>query len=293
MAVTPDQAVISFIANAEGKWRLSRVRRWLDKEPEEQTITVPGRVLGDRKQWAPWSAKLEVTPDGKFAICVTSAFRVGPAGRDQDEFVSVVNLLDFKVVSSIHASEVAALSGGYRTYGVDRAGHLISQAFTPFPRHPGDDASLGGSRVKLTALSLPDLAVVDQCQYSEWMRSGAIVRREGEQDCAKLLGGRSLPDFLTALVDTDELRRNGRLVSRDGLFERESRQKSHRGFFWGNIVVTELVESIFSAHSGELLGSVKEPTHSSVRSRFASMNGRDYLLLMEGGTRLVIYEITE
>ena len=80
MAVTPDQAVISFIANAEGKWRLSRVRRWLDKEPEEQTITVPGLVLGDRKQWAPWSAKLEVTPDGKFAICVTSAFRVGPAG---------------------------------------------------------------------------------------------------------------------------------------------------------------------------------------------------------------------
>jgi hypothetical protein len=216
MAVTPEQDVLSFIANPKGKWRLSRVRRWLDKEPEEQTIIVPGLALGDRKQWAgPWSAKLIVTPDGKFVVCVTSGFHIGPADRGQDEFVSVVNLLDLKVVSSIHASEVAALSGSYRTYGSDHVGHLIAQVFTPFPRHSGDDATFGGSQVKLTVLSLPDLAVVGQCQYSEWMRSGAIVRREGDQDCGKMLGG-SLPDFLSALVDTDEPRRNGRPVSSDG-----------------------------------------------------------------------------
>lgn len=292
MAVTPDQDVLSFIANAEGKWRLSRVRRWLDKDPEEQTITVPGLTLGDRKQWfGPWSAQLIVTPDGRFVVCVTSGFRVGPAGRGQDEFVSVVNLFDFKVVSSIHASEVAALSGSYRTYNLDRMGHLVAQAFTSYPRHPGDDSADWGSQVRLTVVSLPDLAAIEQCQFSEWTRSGAPARRDDEQGCARLLGGGSLSDFLSAFVDTDEVRRNGRLVSRDVRFERENLQKSHRGF-WGNIVVTKSVENIFSVKTGKQLGSIDEPT-DSVRSRFASMNEREYLLLMEGGTRLVVYEITE
>jgi len=57
-------------------------------------------------------------------------------------------------------------------------------------------------------------------------------------------------------------------------------------------VVTKSTEVIVSLKDDRVLGSVRDPL-TSVRSRFAAANGREYLLLMEGGTRLVVYEIGE
>jgi hypothetical protein len=42
MAVTADQDVLSFVAKADGKWRLTRIHGWLEKRPTEQTIDIPG-----------------------------------------------------------------------------------------------------------------------------------------------------------------------------------------------------------------------------------------------------------
>lgn len=33
MAITPDEDVLSFIANKDGRWRLSRVRGWQETDP--------------------------------------------------------------------------------------------------------------------------------------------------------------------------------------------------------------------------------------------------------------------
>jgi hypothetical protein len=43
--------------------------------------------------------------------------------------------------------------------------------------------------------------------------------------------------------------------------------------------------------TGQQVGAVEETTHNSVQSRFADRNGHYYLLVMEGGTRLKVYEI--
>jgi hypothetical protein len=305
MAVTPAQDVLSFIASADGKWRLSRVGRWLDKEPREYSLVVPGLSEGDPQQWfGPWSAQLLVTPDGDFVVCIAS----GRRRPDVLEVVSVIDLRKFKVVTAIHPSEISALEGSFRDYHLDRGGHLIVQSFTPFPRHPGDDISAGGSRVNLAVLSVPNLGLTGQCQFSEWTRSNSPTRRDGEEGCAALLsrtgGGASLSEFIAAFVDTDEVRqtvdRRPRppqcaflwyvsYISHDGRFEREICKGSHRGF-WGNQIVTKSVENIFAVKTGEQMGSINEPT-DSVDSRFAAMDGREYLLLMEGGTRLMVYEI--
>jgi hypothetical protein len=303
MAVTPEQDVLSFVVNKEGKWRLSRVRGWLDKEPKEDTIVVPGLAPGDRKQWvAPFSAGLLVTPDGRFAICIASGSRA--PNRTNVELVSVVDLSEFKVVTSVHAADLPVLAGAFRTYRFDSDRHLIVQAFTPFQRRHGDDVSSGGSQVTLAALSLPDLTVTGQCQYSEWIRNGAPVHRDGEQACATLVSSAgdtgSLSKFLDDFVMSGGVERYAPrddspcpgYVSRDGRFEREICQESHRGF-WGNQVVTKSVENIEAVETGKRLGSITEPVHESVRSSFASMNGRDYLLLMENGVRLLVYAIPE
>jgi len=57
-------------------------------------------------------------------------------------------------------------------------------------------------------------------------------------------------------------------------------------------VTTELKDRITSVETGALIGTVKETTRDSVRSDFASLNGHDYLLVIEGGTQLKVYEIT-
>ncbi len=308
MAVMPNQDVISFIADKEGKWRLSRVHDWLEKEPHEDRTTVPGLVYGDREQWTTsWIPELLVTPDGRFVICIASAWR--SEGRGQDEFISVVDLNLFQVVASIHTPVMPGLSGDYRTHHLDGRGNLVVQSYVPFPRHPGDDISAGGSHVKLALLSLPGLNVADGCEYSEWIRSGSPPWWEGEGSCATLLaregGSGSLSDFQSGFLVTGEAVRKdqppppsscsifgyARYVSRDGRFEREVCLTSHKGF-WGNIVVTKVVENIFSLRTGERIGSVNEPI-DSLDSRFAAVDGREYLLLMEGGTRLTVYAIPD
>ena len=316
MAITPDQDVLSFIPNKEGKWRLSRIRGWQETQPHEEITTVPGLVYGERAQWnSPWSPELLVTPDGSFVLCIASAFRSHDRGGGQDEFVSLVSLGDLKVVASIHSSAIPALAGDYRRHYLDGRGHLVIEAITPNPRHPGDDITAGGSQVKLAVLSLPDLAVTDQCEYSEWSRTGSPTRREDEGSCAELLahsdGSISLSVFLSALTSTDQTEVNGsnevgrtdqrqrppqcaflgyaRWASSDGRYEREICLTSHRGF-WGTPVVTKSVENIFAVKTGEPIGSVDEPV-TSIRSTFVKAGGREYLLLMEGGTHLMVYAV--
>jgi len=185
MAVIPDQGVLSFIANKDGKWRLSRIHGWFEKEPHEDRTVVPGLVYGDREQrWSPWYPELAVTPDGKFVICVASAWR--SQGHSQDEFISVVDWGDFHVVASVHRLGIPALGGIFRVRRLDGLGHLAIQAYTLFPRRPGDDITAGGSQVKTAVLSLPGLAVTDQCEYSERTRTGSPTRREDEGSCPEL-----------------------------------------------------------------------------------------------------------
>ena len=258
-----------------------------------------------------------MTPDGSFVLCIASAFLSHERGGGQDEFVSLVSLADFKVVASIHSPTIPALAGDYRLNYLDGRGHLVIEAYTPNPRHPGDDITAGGSQVKLAILSLPALAVTGQCEYSEWSRTGSPTRREDEGSCAALLaysyGSASLSAFLSTLTSMNKTEVNGskevaltdqrqrppqcaflgyaRSASSDGRYEREICLTSHRGF-WGTPVVTKSVENIFAVKTGELIGSVDEPV-TSIRSTFVSAGGREYLLVMEGGTRLMVYTVAD
>ena len=255
-----------------------------------------------------------MTPDGGFAVCMATAWRSHDRGGGQDEFVSVVNLAEFKVVASIHSSTIPALAGDYRLHYLDGRGHLAIEAYTPNPGNSGDYITASASQVKLALLSLATLAVADQCEYAEWSSNGSPTRREDKGSCAALLahsgGSTSISAFISSLTDkkteangskemdrTDQRHRPpqcaflgyARLASSDGRYEREICLTSHRGV-WGTPVVTKSVENIFAVKTGELIGSIDEPV-TSIRSTFVSVDGREYLLVMEGGTRLMVYSV--
>jgi hypothetical protein len=311
MTLTPEQDVLSFIPNDDGTWRLLRVRRWLDKEPIEDSLAVPSlqmRGREERSKWGLWNTELRVTPDGKFVLCCISAYSA--VERQRKDLITVVSLAEFKIVTNLRSSALPQISGDSRTYHLNRLGRFVVNAKTSFPRHPGDDPLFGGAAHKLAILTVPELSIIDSCEYSEWMRSGAVVRRENESDCASLLqnyGTSSLDELSRSFVETDEamLRTDEKSrpsecafltyeshISRDGRLRRELCTGGHRGF-WGNFVVTNTMENIFSVETGQKLGSIKEPNDHPLQSRFAKIDTRDYLLVMEGGTRLVVYLITE
>ena len=128
------------------------------------------------------------------------------------------------------------------------SGGLAFEESRPFSRLPGEVAvpsGVGGSLVKLVVMSLPDLVVIDQCEYSEWVRTGSPTRREGETSCEALIahsgGLASLSEFIAGLVDGKEVHRAdeqgippqcaflgyGLYISPDGRYEREICQASY------------------------------------------------------------------
>jgi hypothetical protein len=291
MAVTPNQDVLSFVARDDGKWRLTRLKGWLDKAPVEEVIDVPGWAWRT-EDWAHLIAAnvdVLVTPDENFVVCVAAAIWTTP-GPEPDDFVSLVDLRRFRVLRTMHTSK---LPGESQQYYLDRAGRLILRASRQLPGGPGTLPFNGGYEINLKLLRLPDLVVSDQCKYSE-SGNRAAMRRDGELDCDGFLvrapnHPASLQEFLDGLqnsfVSDDR-------ISHDGLFRREVFKDSHRNWR-GDPVVTKLREDIFARGTGKLAGSVKLTTRIPVDARFAKLNGRNFLLVVEGGIRLKAYEITD
>jgi len=230
-----------------------------------------------------------VTPDENFVVCVAAALWTTP-GPEPGDFVSVIDLRQFRVLKTIHTSR---LPGESRQYYLDRAGRLILRASRQLPGGPGTIPFNGGYEITLGLLSLPDLVVSDQCKYTE-LGNGAAIRRDGEPDCDGFLvrapsHPASLQEFLNGLqnsfVSADR-------ISGDGLFRREVFKDSHRNWR-GDPVVTKLREDIFAQGTAKQTGSVKLATRIPVDARFAALKGRDYLLVIEGGIRLKAYEIMQ
>lgn len=300
MVVTPTQDVLSFVASEDGKWRLARVRNWLNNQPIEESLAIPGLVQKRPNEWLRFDARLFLTPDGRFAVCIASGSRSSPSG--DEDLVSVVDLDQFRLVANLQVSALPQTSGTYRLYHLDRRGYLAVNAVTQ---------SRSGSEwryaKKLALLSLPGLDIAGQCEYSE-LSGGAGGQMEHEDACDALVkdaGVPSLPEYMNTFVENDEVlqRKSPRppecalftyasYLSRDGRFRRELCTDGHRGF-WGSFVVTNARENVFSSDTGKPLGSVKWPNSHPLQSRFAIAGGRDYLLTMEGGTILRIYQITQ
>lgn len=305
MAVTPDQDVLSLVAKGDGKWRLTRVRRWLEKTPEEQTIDVPGWNRADLVgAFPPLNVAMLVSADGHFAVAVTdSIWRRSDGQRSGrwDGIVSVIDLREFKLVTSIHPP---APSSGAWSYYLDRRGQLVFEA--------------GTNGTELLVLTLPDLTVKDRCTYSVtggMGRSPGVVGGDGklltpapvrhDGDCAALLaresgGAVSLQQFLDGPEDSHGCPPDRRPpqpcrvnFTRDGRLQAKSREKHHLTAWNRNSVIDELGEDIVEVKTGKHVGTINETTRDTIDSRFATQDGRDFVILIEGGTRLRIYEIKE
>jgi hypothetical protein len=325
-AVTPEQDVLSFVAKGDGKWRLTRIHGWLEKKPAEQTIDIPGWPVKkpsatDSEFLHRLDVSLFVAADGRYAVCVATGHwaRKGRRGGRSDDIVSVVDLRTFGIVKTIRTSDVG--QENWQLF-MDRSGHLVLQTETSAPTDtagrprlgpvtigadgsPTSGAPLLQQELKLVVLALPDLSVQGQCRYSEAHRGDTWVVRDEDGACGAILGRiagspGSLREFIESLEDAYGFPVHREApgqpcpvtgVTRDRRFEKESCEKYHLSAWNRNHVTDQLTENILSLETGKQVGTVEEATRNSVQSRFADQNGHYYLLVMEGGTKLKVYEI--
>jgi hypothetical protein len=209
-----------------------------------------------------------------------------------------------------------------REYALDRAGHLVIREKTDLRSletfcdpHTGQTVGVSTqfnwnrSEIDLRFLTLPDLASVGEGHYRETLTCGGRVREDAGGSTAALLArtlGRPVPlaDFLDIFSNfqavygpKDPLKHRCPTTgtTRDGQFEKESCFGFPTRTFWGNTgTPKEWRENILSLRTGMQIGTVDElASGDSVESQLAEHDGQNYLLIIEGGTRLKIYAIAE
>jgi hypothetical protein len=279
MTVTPQGDVLSLVPKKNGAWRLTRIQNW-DKKPTDQTINVPGPALVADTPLARVSAQLLATRDGRFAISIGTSY-IG-AG---ETYLAVVDLHRFELLkkerqsgsASYYSDSMNRLIAATVDYGDDRLPIVVGQ--------------MRSRTVTFRFFSLPGLATDGSCKFKESLQGRRWV--PGGQDCSL-----SVAQELVAL---DPAWGNELLGpppcpyaadSADGLYRLESCSVTGRGFLTDTPALKEQYTNVYSVKTRALVGKIDETTRDTIETRFALLDAREYVLVMEGGTKLKAYLIS-
>ena len=304
MAVTPTKEVLSLVAKDTGEWELYRAANWLDQKPTIEKLPLPGFFSKrdskrDGKPIETMRAQVFATRDGKYAICVGSAewlkrvsgWAVGHA--TSDDVISVVDLSTFKIVATAQTESFELLE--FHGVVLDDDGFVRVESSSSGLKH--------GAFVRL---SIPSLEAGPKCAY-DWIEDSPGKRYPQpttDEECHEILKTRALGDYLhegqvlsaqnvkVCVNNNSEFCHIPGELTADGKFGVGHRSDGHDNFF-GSWVTTSNSYVIFSASRGIDIGEIKEPTNDSFHSSLASVRGQDYLLVLQSGTHLMVYELQD
>jgi hypothetical protein len=126
MRVAPDQSVLVLDSDTSGKWPLVRFRKWWTDTPVREMLDIPGWSSADAKHLDTLHVDVQITPDGRYAVAFAGADWMeksdfiffappGYVARKPDTIITVVDLEQWRIVSSIHTMGIAdGTLGGVR-----------------------------------------------------------------------------------------------------------------------------------------------------------------------------------
>jgi hypothetical protein len=318
MATTPRGDALSFVANDTGNWELYRVSDWLAEIPNVEHLVLPGYFSKkdsrkDEKPVETMSTRVVVTRDGKYAICIGSAewlkrvsgWAVGSATAN--DIISVVDLSTFKIVSMTQTENMNL----FEFHGVDfdEEGYVRVSSLTSSGKvEHGKFISSGiPQRAAFIRLSVPSLEMGPRCTY-DWIYDSPGIRHPQpitESRCDEAVGSKPLADYLregepNASPRPEVCENNDskfchvlpREFTADGKFGIGSDSEGHDNIF-GSYVITSEALLVFSTSRRVEIGRIKAPTDDSFHEKTISLEGRDYLLVIQGGTHLMVYELRD
>jgi hypothetical protein len=301
-AATPSGNVLTFIARDSGVWELHRVRSWLAGPPADDILPLPGYFSAkDKPDREGMGAQVLVTGDGRYAVCVGSAYwlkRDGgvPVGDPSaDDVISVVDLKTFGVVATARTSGLGLL--GAHDVTLDREGRLRVSGDSMRPPRRG----------AFVQLSLPSLTPGPRCSYN-WIADSPGKEHPDpttESECNESLGEMTIdayfsedtssyiePHTLCEGNSAEFCRLPVQGFTTDGKFGVADREEGHDVLF-GGYETTSLSYVVFSVAERADTGEIKLPTDHSAKMVLASLSGRDFLLLIREGTVFTVYQLQD
>ena len=309
MALTPAGDVLSLIAKDTGDWELHRIRGWAFGPAASDKLLLEGYFSKkDQKNLETLQADVFITKDGNYAICVGEAnwlkrplvwipFPMRGGGikgtAHADGLITVVDLSTFKIVATARTMDLGLLEF-HRPIKLDSDDQILV-----------DSASRKSERGAFVRLSVPSLAVGPKCTYAriydsalQWHRevttTGACEASLGEAINLEQYFQREFPHFERPAVCKDnaaEFCHHAGYFSVDGKYGLARWVDGHDRVFFPGWVVNHLSYIVFSSAKRSDIGEIKVPANGSVRGVLAYFGGRDYLLLLQDGTRLTVYEL--
>lgn len=216
MRVAPDQSILVFDSDTNGRWPLIRVRRWWTDNPANEVLDVPGWSSVDAKYMNGIYVDVQVTPDGRYAVAFSKALwkdrssfllhvPKGYVGRKPDTIITVIALERWQVLSSIHTVDIGDVEV--------RDVRVVSNKWMAFDGDTGARFS-EHSVYSDQLISIPDLKPGPSCTYGSFSPHigravpDALVqstRAENDAACRAVLSAVQIrsTEALEALIQRD------------------------------------------------------------------------------------------
>jgi hypothetical protein len=318
LATTPGGDALSLVAKDTGDWELYRVSDWLSSKPTVERLILHGYFSKkdsrrNEKPLEQLSARIFVTSDGKYAVCVASAewlkrvrgWAVGSA--TSDDIISTVDLSTFKVVATTQTEDMNLFE--FHSVDVDAEGRIRvgSLAFNGKVEHGRFVSSGEPQHAAFIRLRIPSLEAGPRCAY-DWIEDSPGKRHPEttpDNKCNEALTSTTLGDYLRDVEPHFKPRakvceNNSSEFCKvpeeeftvDGKFGVGLRSEGHDNIF-GSWVFTSETLIVFSGSRAVDIGEIEEPTNDSFKEKVVSREGRDFLLTIQSGTHLTVYELRD
>jgi hypothetical protein len=312
--ISPSGDLLSFVAKDTGAWELRRLRNWA-KSPVQDWLVLHGFFTRkDRPNLTYLRPFVYVTSNGLYAICAAAAMwrnrQPGhPMTEAGDAVVSVVDLSAFKVVATAHTRELGlfALLFVY----LDHEDYVLVNSTEFVDNH---------YRSILVRLSVPTLSAGPVCSYGyvgelsnehEEVTTAdtcqaAVGPRFGFEEYRKRempTGTELFPSYRQhepSLCASKELSHGWTQIDEschwykltdDGKFGIVERSRTSLNTILDSYSAARPAYIAFSTVGDSPIGEISVRKGSLPVFQFAYRDGRDYLLVIEDGTFVTVYEL--
>jgi hypothetical protein len=302
----PDQALLVFNPQRDGKWLFKRITAWDTAIPKEETVAFDGQSF---EEGATGYEDLKVDSAGNYAVIRTRSVSAYPVKRDNTALVVLVDLRSFSIVSRRTTTDplIAASYWSFSKNGLLIATAMTGQVMVPLHPKPEWSYQTITDSYEAAAFTLPDWKPSMPCKYELFLdnRAGSsnpkFYLSKVDDGCAALVASaqvptaQNLPDGPFRPNPYEELagktcQLGGESPSAD--FALYACRTGH-DYLDGMIVTTNSRNlTVLSVPDGKAVLTVPLPHNTKpYPALLANESGHTWLLLLRDGVKIEAYQL--